>query len=595
MASKTYTLKSTAYDGRYLQLTCTQEQDIVNNTSLIKWTLSSLGGNSPNYTTGPTSVKINGVEVYSKGRTSYTTKQFPAAKGSTSGSLKVTHNADGKKSIAVSLSTAIYNVNVTTKSGTWVLVDNPRGASLITATNFTDEENPVITLSNPSKTAVLACITDAKDSTKVYVNDREIVSDVTTYTFELTDTERTALRKAVTSEDTLDVSFYLKSNVNGVWYWSKPINKTMSLVNYEPIVSIDIRDNNPDTVALTGNSSRLVSGYSTAYFTITAEGRKEATITEYYCAVNRNDVVEERQGSFLNVNTTRFDYGVTDSRGYVYSDVVIPEYVEYFNISCFQDAKIELLGETSAQITFDLEGYFFNESFGNVHNELILEARYKEDYGEYGNWIPLLEAGTPVFNEDSSYTFTTSIVVPSYASGYTVQCRARDKLSESITSEYKLKLTPVFDWSESDFKFNVPVSFNGFTLADLIIDSGFDGQWGYRVYSSGVAECWCRLDVQTDIANTWGNLFTSGILYETDLTYPIEFIEEPNLTVTLSTRSAGALLMVPGGAGSSIENNASTGVFELVRGTKLNGGTYVLNYHAIGYWKQGDFEEWKLG
>lgn len=588
MASNTYTLKSASYDGRYLELTCTQEQNLVDNTSTIKWTLASKGGSVPNYSTGPTTVKINGVQVWYKARTSYTTKAFPAALGSTSGTIVVPHNTDGSKSIAVSLSTAIYNASVGTKSGTWELVTNPRGASLVSANNFTDEENPVITLSNPSKAEVLAFICAENNVNSIYVGGKTVNKDATSFTFTLTEEERKRLRNAITNGETLPVSFYLKSLVGGEWYVSKPINKTMSLINFEPIVSIDIRDNNPDTVALTGNSSRLIRGYSTAYFTITAEGRKEATITEYYCAVNRNDVVEERQGAFLNVDTARFDYGVTDSRGYVFSDVVIPEFVEYFNISCFQEPKIQLLGETNAQITFKLEGFFFNDTFGNVQNELILEARYKSDYGDYGNWIPLLEAGTPVFNEDSSYTFTTSIVVPSYADSYTVQCRARDKLSESVTTEYKLKLVPVFDWGEHDFKFNVPVKFNGgYELFDLIIDTGTIGIWDYRVYANGVAECWGRLQVTTDIKNKWGSLFTSGILEETNIVYPIEFLEAPTLTVSLSTRSAGAMVMVPGGAGSATESNTQTGVFELVRGTELNGGVYVLNYHALGRWKWG--------
>lgn len=124
----TITLKSSSeYSGRYMQLVCTQTSNGgAKNTSTIKWTLSTVGGNSLYYTTGPTKVVINGVTVYSKDRVAWTSESFPASKGSKSGELTVSHATDGTKSIKVSLSTAIYESAVSTDSKTWKLDSIPR-------------------------------------------------------------------------------------------------------------------------------------------------------------------------------------------------------------------------------------------------------------------------------------------------------------------------------------------------------------------------------------------------------------------------------------------------------------------------------------
>ena len=81
------TLTSKAYDGRYLEVTCQQIPNVEENTSEIRWTLSVRGGESSYYSTGPTTVTIAGQQVYYCKRKSYSTKVFPAAKGSISGSL----------------------------------------------------------------------------------------------------------------------------------------------------------------------------------------------------------------------------------------------------------------------------------------------------------------------------------------------------------------------------------------------------------------------------------------------------------------------------------------------------------------------------
>lgn len=119
---------SKSYEGRYLQLTITESVNVVENTSTLTWVLQSLGGSVNYYTTGPTTVTINGTQVYYKARTAWSTSQFPAAKGSTSGTITVAHDSNGSKSISVGFSTAIYTSTVTEHGGTVALSNIDRAA-----------------------------------------------------------------------------------------------------------------------------------------------------------------------------------------------------------------------------------------------------------------------------------------------------------------------------------------------------------------------------------------------------------------------------------------------------------------------------------
>lgn len=144
------TFTSKSYDGRYLQLTITEAVNVVANTSTLTWVLKCLGGSVNYYTTGPTTVTINGKQVYYKARTAWSAKQFPAAKGSTSGTITVNHNSDGSKIISVGFSTAIYTSAVTEHGGTMTLSKIDRSAPSVSfsASNITSAGFKISATSN---------------------------------------------------------------------------------------------------------------------------------------------------------------------------------------------------------------------------------------------------------------------------------------------------------------------------------------------------------------------------------------------------------------------------------------------------------------
>lgn len=137
------TFTSASYDGRYLQLSISESVNVAANTSTLTWTLTSAGGSSNYYTIDATTVTINGVTVYSKERTNWDERVFPAAKGSVSGSLTVGHDSSGSKTIPVVFSTRVYVFGPVDYGGTMKLTDIDRtaptvscGVSNITANGF---------------------------------------------------------------------------------------------------------------------------------------------------------------------------------------------------------------------------------------------------------------------------------------------------------------------------------------------------------------------------------------------------------------------------------------------------------------------------
>lgn len=125
------TFTSNSYSGRTLKLTITETVNVVNNTSTLKWTLTSSGGSDTYYSIAPTTVKINGTEVYKKGATAWDDRVFPAATGSKTGTITVNHNSDGKKTVTVVFDTAVWYSSASSYGGSMKLTDIDRSAPTV--------------------------------------------------------------------------------------------------------------------------------------------------------------------------------------------------------------------------------------------------------------------------------------------------------------------------------------------------------------------------------------------------------------------------------------------------------------------------------
>ena len=443
-------MRTNDYDGRYYELSWTATQSTINNTSTISWTLKALGGRSHYYTEYVLKVMLGGQTLIDK------TDAYYRYKGTIkSGSFTLTHNLLGELTINGSIKAASYYAEPNLFGNTsWELNKIPRQATISAAPNFTDEDNPTITYSNlvgNDVSKLEACISLTGESPDIAY--RDIPKAGTTYTFNLTDSERAILRNSCVNAKSRDVYFYIRTTI-GSTVLRYNLKRTLTIVNAEPTVSATAVDQGTVSITLTGDTSKMIKGYNTINVSMTATAKKGATISSYKIT-NGSNVINTASGLFNNAESGTFIFTATDSRGYSTSKTVNLTVIPYVPLTCNVNAKIELnaTDSTKADITFEISGNYYNGSFGAKNNTLTLAYELEAKSGKSTEVITT----TPTF-KDNTYKLTYTISNLSYQDSYTVIIKASDLVYQNISStSKKLSVFPVYDWGETDFRHNTDV------------------------------------------------------------------------------------------------------------------------------------------
>ena len=160
----------------------------------------------------------------------------------------------------------------------------------------------------------------------------------------------------------------------------------------KPSVSATVTDVNQATVALTGDSSKLVRYKSTARITPSATSKNSASITS-------KSVENQVVSSYLdisNVSKNSFNVSATDSRGFVTSITKTATMIEYVQLTCSAVFKRE--NQTSSVVNLNYSGNYFNGSFGTTDNALSLSWKYREagtsEWITGGTLTPTVEGNT---------------------------------------------------------------------------------------------------------------------------------------------------------------------------------------------------------
>ena len=305
-----------------LVLSWTATQSIVNNKTTINWTLKSNGSMSSGYyvKAGPVTVKIGGTTVLN------TTSRFDMHGGGSykkTGSITVSHNQDGSKSVAMSVRAAIYKTSVNcTASKTFTLNKIPRNALLVTAPDFTDEANPTITYSNLAGSSVTTNLkvritwNNGGYATSWY----SLNADGGTYTMNIS-TFKNVMLSAAANSKTLAVQYDLQSTINGTDYHDYK-DATMSVINANPTPgAVTYQDINSTVTGITLSDQIIVQSQSTLRINVAAAtAKKNATIASYKVTFNGSNYTPNASG---NVDIVKPNYSgtftatatVTDSRG----------------------------------------------------------------------------------------------------------------------------------------------------------------------------------------------------------------------------------------------------------------------------------------
>lgn len=573
-------------------------QNIANNTSNVtvkvvaSWTYGSY---NHNLKTG--SLTIDGTK-YSFSNNFNTSETQSGSKTLFTKTVNVNHNADGSKTLSCSAS---YVTGVSSgtigASASKELTKIPRAATIDSAPNFDDEDNPTITYSNPAGNAVTtleACI--SLDGTKDDIAYRAISKTGSSYTFNLTDAERKVLRQAANSANSISVRFYVATTIGDTTY-RKYLTKTLSIVNATPTINPTITDTNNVTASLTGDSNTLIRYFSNAAITFGASALKGASIKSRKVECGSKSLTAD--GTMSAVDAGKFVFTVTDSRGNTTTKTVTKSIVNYVKLTCGL-ANTEF--NTDGVISFNIKGNYFNGSFGTTANTLSVQYRYKLADGSYSSW-----ADVTATKSGNTYNAAVTISGLDYRLKYVIQARAVDKLATVNSSDKTMSCIPVFDWSGEDFNFNVPVNMgenvyfdNGGTGIRGTTTTGADVQAfapcnandncviGYGAYTEGLGGTNLYGNEVRIISND--SVYVNGMeIAENNVLWSGEYYMTDSQTIKLSegvSKQANGIVLVFSRYNSGAVNESFSSHFvpkELVRLHSGNGH----NFNLCGAWANG--------
>lgn len=159
---------------------------------------------------------------------------------------------------------------------------------------------------------------------------------------------------------------------------SKEIGRTTETITIstnetkcKPDISATIVDANSATIALTGDSSKLIRYKSTAKITATATAKNSSSISKTTIDGSTTNPL-----SINNVSKNSFVIQTTDSRGYPNSTTKTATMIDYINLTC--KAEFKRKTQTGSEVLLNYSGNYYNGSFGSVANALTMSWAYRE-------------------------------------------------------------------------------------------------------------------------------------------------------------------------------------------------------------------------
>lgn len=439
-------------------------QSTANNTTTINWSLqlvSTSSGAIYSSASKSWSVTVNGT-TYSGSNSvaigNNTTKTLA------SGSTTIKHNANGTKSFSYSfyqvfaITFSNKYIGTISSSGTGTLDTIPRASSVAcTTANIGSAATITITRAASSFTHTLTYTFGSLSGTIA------TKTTATTYSWTIPTSFYAQIPNAKTGTGTLKCETFSGSTSVGSKSISFKVTTNEALC--KPTLSPTLVDINEATIALTGDANRIVKNASIVRYDIGATARNSATISKQ-TMTNGSFTTSLGSGDFSGVQSMDFIFSATDSRGYSSTVTVSKSFIEYVPLTVNIDAPAPT---TDGETTITISGNYFDGSFGAESNSLDISVRWVTGDGlgwsYWANPTPTISGNT--------YEATQTYTDLDYQETYYFQVRVGDKLITLEKQTKKIKTTPIFDWGENDFSFNVPVTFNqGIANGNKVLWSG---------------------------------------------------------------------------------------------------------------------------
>ena len=644
MALQTKTFTKAGDKGYGLKLVLTENSTSVTaNTSSVSYSFYITRGSTGFYASQTFSwnITIGGQTIAISNFKFQISTSDPAQQLIKSGTVTVAHNSDGKKAMSFSVSTpdaswisSTYGPTAMSMTGEWALTTIPR-ASTVSAANANIGSATKITISRASSSfthtltykfgSLSGTIATKTASTSVswtvpttfYAQIPKAKSGTCTITCE-TFSGSTSLGKKTTTFTVTASEALCKPSVSGTVVSTDALSKT-----------------------LTGGTSKLIRYVSTARATITATAKNSATISKR--TVNGQSLTTTKD--FAKVETGSFVFAATDSRGYSNSATKTASIVQYVPLTLTptvtrltptgDKVKVSVkgnywtgnFGAVTNTLTLSVQYKTTGGTFGTavaISNPTISGTSYSGsvqvpgiDYQESYVFrvvakdkvktitidVPLSQ-GIPVFDwGKSTFNFNVpvsvhgnSLRIDSAGSTVTLYLSRDDRIlgglaaSPSTDNLYLFTRSANTNKNESyiiqppDPDLSATKTYYLLTskiAPDYVIAQGSSGNWRWRKWNSGVAECWQRYSYQTVATVAAGNIFfvpqnIGGFAY------PFEFIAKPTELVSCDGNIGGWYA-----AAHNLPTNTTTetGYYNFFSVHSRPSDWVAMNIHVTGRWK----------
>ncbi len=378
---------------------------------------------------------------------------------------KVAHDAYGKLNVTICATGDITNPSGSSLKDTTirqtVTLNTIARASSISGTNADIESRSTIVISRKSD-EFTHCVAFSFGDLSGYIDDQgnisatEVRLSATTINFLLPASFYEQISDAPSGVCALECRTYAGSTHIGTQ--TGEFIATAGRRLCAPVVKGNVVDCNPSTVALTGDSSKLVRFCSTAHCVISAQARNGARITR----LKIGDVEVEESLDILHADCDSVTFQATDTRGYTELYPCPVTQIPYVQLG--NEATVCRTDPTSGNGELRLEGPCWKGNFGAVENALTATIQVNEEQPRQLQ----LEIG-----DDHRYSATVALSGLDYTKAHTVKVAVSDQIMSAEALLPVQKGIPVFDWGESDFAFHVPVELpeltvGGVPLADYI-------------------------------------------------------------------------------------------------------------------------------
>ena len=361
----------------------------------------------------------------------------------------VEHNADGTKSISVSssLSTSDFNPRSTSASGDITLTTIPRATACPDLDGYIESSAPISL--NPASTTFKHRIYYSYNgktgyypsSSSFFSNTGSLPLDTSFYPY------------SPISSNTGDITLYTyDSNGNLIGSKTGKITIRCDKEKCKPIISMSIVDSNPTTIALTGNSSKLVKGYSNAKITYTITTRNSASLKNK--TLNGGSLGNSPY-TISNISTNSFSIFAIDSRDFDTTETKTCTMVDYVPLTLDFEAYRPM--PTGSEIKMNFQGNYFDSSFGDVPNSLSLSWKYRKKGAtdwEGGGTFELnidYKVGSNRYYSNSDISLGTNF---DYQTNYEVCVFYKDKLIDTSITKTVPKGQPILSWEEELVRVN---------------------------------------------------------------------------------------------------------------------------------------------